>query len=133
MPGFGKLATGKNQLVNCSQHFHTCSQNAIYSLTIARLFVANNGPESTPLSLSGASLRAVVARFLNTKEDDMKLEEFVSGMYRVRDTAGVLLPGIVIGGNGSWSVELRGVSSHGFKTRLKAAAYLVLCNKPHGI
>ena len=63
----------------------------------------------------------------------MKLEEFASGMYRVRDTAGVLLPGIVIGGNGSWSVELRGVSSHGFKTRLKAAIYLVLCNKPYGI
>ena len=68
--------------------------------------------------------------FFTNKEEDMKLEEFASGMYRVRDAAGVILPGIVIGGNGSWSVELRGVSSHGVKTRLKAAVDQVICNKP---
>ena len=59
----------------------------------------------------------------------MKIEQFATGFYRVRDKGGNVIPGIVVGGNRKWSVELRGLTSYGFKSKILAAQYLINCNE----
>ena len=58
----------------------------------------------------------------------MKIEQFETGFYRVRDIDGYAIEGVVVGGYGRWSVIIRGQQTPGFKTRKEAAAYLISCN-----